>query len=287
MKKKILIPAAILIIVSVILLWIFWGNTALIIHKITITSDRLPQSFSGYRIVQVSDLHNAEFGDKNEKLLKKIKECDPDLIAITGDLIDSNHPDIDIGVTFSGRAMEIAPCYFVTGNHDERVNLYTDLLNRLTDTGVRVLQNEAVILEKDNQRITLLGVSDPGLQAENGYTDEASVMDSVLSKMMKDVNGYSILLSHRPELFEVYASRDLDLVFSGHAHGGQFRIPFIGGLAAPGQGLFPRYDAGLYVEDHTNMVVSRGIGNSIIPLRINNRPEILLIELSAACFGNT
>ena len=101
-----------------------------------------------------------------------------------------------------------------------------------------------------------------------------------LDELADDQAGYTILLSHRPELFDTYVSGEIDLVLSGHAHGGQFRLPFIGGLYAPGQGFFPKYDAGMYSKETTSMVVSRGLGNSIIPLRFNNRPEIVLIELT-------
>ena len=106
-------------------------------------------------------------------------------------------------------------------------------------------------------------------------------MGSILTELLDEEDGYTILLSHRPELFEVYAENNIDLIFSGHAHGGQFRIPFVGGLIAPNQGLFPKYDAGIYEEGNTTMVVSRGIGNSIVPFRINNRPEIVLVELAS------
>lgn len=102
----------------------------------------------------------------------------------------------------------------------------------------------------------------------------------VLDNLMDDNDGYTILLSHRPELFTTYTASGVDLVFTGHAHGGQFRIPFVGGLVAPNQGFFPEYDAGLYTAETTNMVVSRGVGNSIIPLRINNRPELIVVTLA-------
>ncbi len=107
-------------------------------------------------------------------------------------------------------------------------------------------------------------------------------MQNKLSELMSDNDKYTLLLSHRPELFEVYVKCGADLVLSGHAHGGQFRLPFVGGLVAPNQGLFPEYDAGLYTEGNTNMVVSRGVGNSILPFRFNNRPEVILIELEKA-----
>ena len=106
-------------------------------------------------------------------------------------------------------------------------------------------------------------------------------MDTKLEELHTEDDVFTILLSHRPELFDIYADHGMDLILSGHAHGGQFRLPFIGGLVAPNQGLFPEYDAGIYTEGNTNMLVSRGVGNSILPFRINNRPEVILIELQA------
>lgn len=278
-KKKIIISVIVAFLFA-ILAWIVWGNTALMINKITITNNKIPQAFSGYRIAQVSDLHNAEFGNNNINLIEKLKECKPDIIVITGDLFDSYHTNIDVSIDFGKKAVQIAPVYFVTGNHEARIDEYNELLSKLEDIGVTVLQNKSVILEKDNEIITLLGINDPSVQSDYLLYEETSVINTNLSELMKKANGYTILLSHRPELFDTYVSNGVDLVLSGHAHGGQFRLPFIGGVVAPGQGLFPKYDAGLYTQDDTSMVVSRGIGNSIIPFRVNNRPEIVLIELS-------
>lgn len=269
-----------LAVLVVITVWIAWGNTALTINEIIITNDKIPQSFSGYRIAQISDLHNTEFGDDNAKLIEKLKECKPDIIVLTGDLVDSYHTDIDVSIAFAEKAVQIAPSYFVTGNHEARIEKYNELLDRLANTGVTVLQNDSVILEKNNETFTLLGVSDPSFQADYLFNEESSVMNSTLVDLMKGINGYTVLLSHRPELFDTYVSNKVDLVLSGHAHGGQFRLPFVGGIVAPGQGLFPKYDGGLYTEKNTSMVVSRGIGNSIIPFRVNNRPEIVVVELS-------
>lgn len=280
-KKKMIILSVILVVLSAISVWIAWGNTALMINEITVTGNRIPQSFSGYRIAQVSDLHNTEFGNDNANLIAKLKECNPDIIVLTGDLIDSYHTDIDISAAFAEKAVQIAPVYFVAGNHEARIDKYSELLDRLADAGVTILQNESVILEKGSETVTLLGVNDPSFQADSLFDEDAAVMELALSELMKNASGYTILLSHRPELFDTYLSNKVDLVLSGHAHGGQFRFPFVGGVVAPGQGLFPKYDAGLYTKDDTSMVVSRGIGNSIFPFRVNNRPEIVLIELSA------
>lgn len=281
MKKKRLIIAGVALVLLALIIWTAWGNTALELNTYTITSEELPDVFDGYRIAHVSDLHNAEMGEGNEKLLAMLRDAEPDIIAITGDLIDSRNTDVEVALAFAEEAVQIAPCYYVTGNHEARIDKYNELIEGLESKGVVHLHNKSVILEQDNESITLIGIRDPSFQADYLIDDEASVVDSVLSELMRKANGYTVLLSHRPEMFDVYVSNEVDLVFSGHAHGGQFRLPFIGGVVAPGQGLFPEYDAGLYTEDNTNMIVSRGIGNSILPFRVNNRPEVILIELKA------
>lgn len=266
-------------IVLVTIVWIAWGNTALELNTYTISSDKLPESFSGYRIAHVSDLHNAEFGEKNTLLLEMLKEAKPDMIAITGDLVDSYHTDIQVGIAFAEQAMQIAPTYYVTGNHEARISEYEELEKGLEAAGVVILKNESVELEKDGEYITLIGVNDPSFKTDYLFGDSIRVMDANLEEISANASEYTLLLSHRPELFEVYVANDMDLVLSGHAHGGQFRLPFLGGVVAPNQGFFPEYDAGLYAEDNTNMIVSRGLGNSLFPFRVNNRPEVILIEL--------
>lgn len=277
LKSKKIWIAIVILLVTVI--WIAWGNTALELNAYTISSNKLPESFSGYRIVHVSDLHNAEFGENNALLLEMLKEAEPDMIAITGDLVDSYHTDIQVGIEFAQQAAQIAPTYYVTGNHEARISEYDELEKGLEAAGVVILKNESVELEKDGEYITLIGVNDPSFKTDYLFGDSISVMDANLEEISENAGEYTLLLSHRPELFKVYVANDMDLVLSGHAHGGQFRLPFLGGVIAPNQGFFPEYDAGLYVEDDTNMIVSRGLGNSLFPFRVNNRPEVILIEL--------
>ena len=263
-------------------IWTVWGNTALMTNAVAISSSRIPAAFSGFRIAQVSDLHNAEFGKNNTELLKLLSESRSDIIVITGDLIDANHTDVGIALGFAQESVRIAPTYYVTGNHEAASPQYDTLKAGLEEAGVIVLEDEAVSLERNGETITLLGLGDPDFTVKGDMFGETSAMVSTkLRNLIDDESRYTILLSHRPELFETYTDGGIDLVFSGHAHGGQFRLPFIGGLAAPNQGLFPQYDAGLYTDGGTSMVVSRGIGNSIIPFRFNNRPEIVLVELNA------
>jgi len=253
------------------------------VSTVTISSSRIPSEFSGFRIAQVSDLHNAEFGEGNTVLFKKtISGTMPDIIVITGDLVDAQHTDIDVALDFAREAIRIAPVYYVTGNHEASLSRYDDLKMGLEAVGVIVLEDEVMQLEHNSGIVALIGLSDPDFTVKGDMFGEAPAMVSTkLNDLMGDKENYTILLSHRPELFDTYVSCGADLVLSGHAHGGQFRLPLIGGLIAPNQGLFPKYDAGQYTDGSTNMVVSRGIGNSIIPFRFNNRPEVVLVELRA------
>ena len=267
------------VILLVLIIWTVWGNTALERAEITITGKTLPKSFDGYRIAHVSDLHNTQIGKDNAKLLALLRDAQPDIIAITGDLIDSRNTDLTVALQFAEAAVKIAPCYYVTGNHEVRIAEYDALKKGLTELGVIVLSNDSLEIRRSGECVTLLGVDDPSFQTAYLSGDSASVMQNALQQIPRE--GYSILLSHRPELFDVYAENSINLVLSGHAHGGQFRIPFLGGIIAPNQGFFPEYDAGLFTKGTTSMVVSRGIGNSLFPVRFNNRPEVVFITLES------
>lgn len=258
------------VLILALVIWLLWANTAIEVNEWTIESADIPEQFGGFRIAQVTDLHNAEFGRGNETLLKLLRESEPDIIVITGDLIDSRNTDLQIALAFAEKAVQIAPCYYVSGNHESRISGWAALRKGLSDAGVTVLEDRSVTLERSGGTLTLVGLADP---------DFRGPFVAGLREMSGQQEGYTILLSHRPEYFELYADCGVDLVFSGHAHGGQVRLPFVGGLIAPGQGLFPEYDSGLYRQGDTVMLVSRGLGNSIAPLRVNDRPEILVAVL--------
>ena len=279
-KKLLVILSTVLAVIILMISLVAWGNKALELNEITIDSENLPEAFDGFRIAHVSDLHNDEFGKDNIKLLKLIENADPDIIAVTGDIIDSYTTDVEIALSFMEKAQQIAPCYYVNGNHEGRVpDDYQTLKEGLEACGVTVLENESLLLEKAGECIRLTGVSDPGFETDYLYGDTEGVMRRHLTELIADNENFNLLLSHRPELLGVYADFDVDLVLSGHAHGGQFRLPFVGGLYAPNQGLMPEIDAGLYTEDNTKLIVSRGIGNSLFPFRLNNRPEVILVTL--------
>lgn len=288
-KKRIWIAALVcawVLLVGAVIGRTVWENITPEVTAVTVTGERLPSAFSGFRIAQISDLHNATFGRGNRKLLALLADSRPDIIVITGDFVDSRHTDMDTALHFAEEAVKIAPTYYVSGNHEARMETYGDLCEALAQAGVTVLEDRAVTLEKDGETVRLAGLADPSLTLKE---EEPGEVQAMVSARLESLTGgeadggadYTILLSHRPELLDTYASCGVDLVLSGHVHGGQFRIPFVGGLFAPSQGFFPQYDAGLYRQGATAMVVSRGLGNSIIPIRINNRPELVLVELAA------
>ena len=262
MRKSLTLFLCLLLLLG-LCLWAHWGNTALMLTQHTVPSAQLPESFDGFQIAHVSDLHNTELDRGNQQLLRALTRAEPDMIAITGDLVDSWHDDFEVARSFIREAVNIAPVYYVPGNH-EVIPEYEALKEFLLAAGVFVLEDESMLFHKGQEAITISGLRDPDF----GYP---------LPDLAEET--YQILLSHRPELIDYYTRQGFELVLSGHAHGGQFRLPFIGGLVAPNQGFFPKYDAGRFDEDNTTMIVSRGVGNSIIPLRINNPPELVVVEL--------
>lgn len=273
-KRKIFTLCAIFLTFALIG-YLVWGNLAIQVTEYSVSSDRLPKSFSGFRIAQVSDLHNAEFGQNNQRLLDKLRAAEPDIIVLTGDLIDSRRTDLEVSLTFAKNAVKIAPTYYIPGNHEARISGLDEFYDVLQNAGVDLLLDESIIFQIGTEEIQLSGIIDPMFRIGNSekLTNEA------IQSFTESDGMYSILLSHRPEYFDAYAASNADLVLTGHAHGGQFRLPFVGGLYAPEQGFFPKYDAGLFFQNGTTMIVSRGLGNSLFPVRFNNAPELVLVTL--------
>lgn len=261
-------------------LFFLWQNNHIVVSRIGYKSSKLPEEFKAYRIVHISDLHNKSFGKDQERLLRKIREEKPDIIVITGDLIDRRRYDLDVAMVFIHGAMDIGQVYYASGNHEAWSGDYENIRERLIDAGVVVLDNEKVPIEIGTSTIEMLGLLDPGFYAYDWMDGENFRELEEALKIMAEEDKFQILLSHRPELFSIYAEDKIDLIFSGHAHGGQFRIPFIGGLIAPNQGFFPDYTEGSHRIGDSTLVVSRGLGNSIVPIRIFNWPEIIVIELN-------
>lgn len=271
MKKKyklIYKILSILIVIVILLGFCHYENNHITLTKYEYKTSKL-RTDKSYKIIQISDFHNKKMQNNNESLIQIVRDEQPDIIVITGDYIDSIHTQTDVALTLTAQLTEIAPVYFITGNHEYSIDIETlyEFEAGLQQLGVNVLYNTSVPL---GDGINLIGLDD--LCLNDGTLN--NIMDNLSSD---DLN---ILLAHEPQYINDYAKAGVDIVLSGHAHGGQIRIPFTGiGLIAPGQGLFPKYTAGEYTKDNTTMFVSRGIGNSILPLRIFNCPEIVEIEI--------
>ncbi|MFS0644650.1 metallophosphoesterase [Siminovitchia sp. 179-K 8D1 HS] len=277
-KKRKLI--AVILLAGFVSLFLYLNNHWLQTTTYRIYSERIPQPFDGLTIVQLSDLHDATFGEKQTRLVEKVKKAQPDVIFITGDIIDSNRYDLENSLDLVKGLVKITDVYYVTGNHEVAVNEVEEIDEALRELGVHVLTNKAKTFSRDGEQLVIAGVEDPLM---TGLNSPAKAVAASLDEAFKGLTGhpYSILLSHRPEVFDVYVEKEMDLVLAGHAHGGQIRIPFIGGLIAPGQGWFPKYTAGRHERGITTMVVNRGLGNSLIPFRIFNRPEVVVVKLKS------
>ena len=279
-RKRWIVLVALCALLACLIPYLLWANTVLTVSHVEL--DLLPGEGS-FTIAQVSDLHNAEFGGGNRELLAILEEAEPDLIAITGDLIDSRRTDPVPALAFLEGAVELAPVCYVTGNHEFRAyDAYQDLKSQMEELGVIVLENEAVVLEAVPLRVIGLDDLSFGVRSDPSASPEQILEDALtaLAPQAGEEDLRTVLLAHRPEYVELYAQHGADLVLSGHAHGGQVRLPGVGGLYAPGQGFLPAYTSGLYQIGETSLVVSRGLGNSLFPLRVNNRPEVVLVKLA-------
>lgn len=279
-----------------ILFFIFVGvtiyqNKTIQTTKYEINSDKLPKAFNGFKIVQLSDVHNDYYGDRLTELVAKVESEKPDIIAITGDLVDAQRYNVENTLAFIDEIKDIAPIYFVYGNHDLGINgdaYYERMVEELDERGVKILNIKSSTIVKENESINIVGIQDPStlygiesLEALDTYEEKNKAMIEEVLNNKINKNGFTLMLAHRPEYFEIYQDYDLDLVLTGHAHGGQFRIPFIGGLYAPNQGLFPKYTSGIHKKNDTSMIISRGLGNSRFPIRIFNTPEIVSVTLKS------
>ena len=264
--------AALLIICAALLLL---GKYGLSVTRYTLPSDRLPDSFEGFRIVQLSDLHGSEFGADNKRLVRAVADESPDIIVMTGDFIGKNQnylPGLKILVD---QLVTIAPVYFVSGNHDWASGEIEDLADMLANAGVTYLKNEYLPLTRGGESILLCGVEDPNGRADMIRPDE---LVDIINKDFPD--SFVVLLGHRNYWITKYPELKVDIIFCGHSHGGIIRIPGVGGLLGTSGELLPRYDAGLFESGRYVMIVSRGLGNSISVPRFANTPEIVTLTLN-------
>ncbi len=255
-----------------------WGNITLSVEHLTIETDKLNIE-EGYKIAHISDYHNTHNKNINKEVLSSLREEKPNIIFLTGDLVDCRKTDIEKGLDFVSEITEIAPVYYVTGNHECNISIdsqsaFDNMIDDLKSMGVEVLREERSSITLPNDEvINILGIDDPYFHCEFA-SQVAQATEELCSSLTVDKNEFNILLAHHPEQLEIYSSYNFDLVYSGHAHGGQGRL-FGVGLIAPDQGLFPKYTSGIYEENGTKLIVSRGIGNSIAPIRFFDRPHLI------------
>ena len=245
----------------------------LVTDTFSIMDPDLPEEFDGFRVVQLSDLHEREFGENNARLVAAVAAEEPDLIALTGDFIDDPE-DIEITLTLAEQLMELAPVYFISGNHDWASGAMETLRDLLEEIGITVLDNKWELLERDGATIALCGVEDP-----NGYADSDKPNEVVQAVKTAYGDRYTLMLAHRNYWLETYPDLDVNLILCGHGHGGIVRLPGIGGLFGSNETLFPEYSAGLYEGRTYQMLVSRGLGGGMKIPRLFNNPELVSITL--------
>ncbi len=244
----------------------------------------MSQALDGFQIAHVSDLHDRRFPGRPERLAAVIRAQSPDIIAVTGDLIDRSRPDIAAAMGFIRLAVSIAPVYYVTGNHEHMSGQYEPLKEQLEEAGVHILDDLSETIERGGGSFVIAGLSDPAFFSgrSNGVNKTMlAEREAALRRLVPAGRAFFLLLSHKPELFPVYARCGVSLALCGHAHGGQVRLPWIQGLYAPGQGIFPKYTGGEYQSGDTAMIVSRGLGGRFTRLRVFNRPEVVMVTLKA------
>ncbi len=284
MRKKFLVIFLPIIIVMILIIslgfYFHYENTTLQVSNHIVSSEKISTEFNDFKIIQISDFHNTRNKKLTNSIVNEIIEVKPDIIVLTGDIVDPETSHMEASFDFIDRIKDYAPIYYVNGNHEAGLDDYAETRKELIKYGVIVLDNDKRVIERNGSKINILGIADPYM-AKNSKLKDKDIIKTELNSLTYNEDYFTILLSHRPEAFKIYAEYKMDLVFSGHAHGGQIRIPFIGGVYAPHQGLFPKYTSGTFKKNNTTMVVSRGIGGSKFPFRINNRPELIIVTLKS------
>jgi len=267
------------ITIPAVIIWID-SNTRLVTTEYKLQYNNLPDQFDGYRIVLLADLHGAELGRDNERLVEQVIAANPDIIIIAGDLIDRYQPgnpvdaQIETAQALVQQLVRIVPVYYVTGNHEWDSGRVLPLLTMLRESEVNVLQNQYRVLNRGNDEIIIAGVEDL-----NGPADMIKPEEFIGNIRQREDADFIIVLSHRNYYLSLYSRLGVDLVLSGHAHGGMVRLPLTDGLIGPQMDFFPTYTSGIYTKDNTNMIVSRGLGNHLGWTRFLNNPQVVVVEL--------
>ena len=271
--KKLILPIICFIIIA-FLLSAF--DVRLKIVEYTITSNKITNPI---RIALVTDLHSCKYGKNQKTLIDAVVKQNPDIVLLGGDIFDDKIPDENTELFLAGIAGKY-PCYYVTGNHEYWSHRVDEMLDTLRKYNVTILDGKSETVEVNNQKISISGIDDPDA---NLYTGKGEGFYAQLDEIsqIKDDSLFTILLAHRPSYVNKYLDYNFDLVLSGHAHGGQWRIPFLlNGVFAPDEGFLPKYAGGQYDFPNGKMIVSRGLAreSTRVP-RIFNRPELVIVNL--------
>lgn len=238
---------------------------------------KIPLSFEGFKILQISDLHNKTFGKDNKKLIKLIDDENPDVVVVTGDIYYSYTEKIENSLKFLEDISKKYTVYFVSGNHEYRDKDWEIHKKIIENFGVRILDNKVDIIRKNDEEIYIYGLKDPAFYHKSVRMDIFEDELKSLKNTMDELK-FGILLSHRPDKIDIYARNNVDLAFTGHAHGGQIRI--LGkGILSPAEGFFPKYTAGIHKKGNTTVIISRGLGRTIFTSRLFNKPEVVITRL--------
>ncbi len=272
------------LIAVIIIIVINYYNRHLVISNYKINDPRWPATINGWRLVQLSDIHNqATEGPGNNKIINSVQKLQPDIITITGDLFDGDRTNIPNNLQLVKRLTSIAPVYVILGNHEFANDDYIRLIQLVEEAGARVIRNELVTINDKNTPIMIIGLDDPAAWGwPLSYKAQTQLTAQTLNKIMTspefDSTAPRLILAHRPELWSQYLLANPLIILSGHTHGGQIRLPLIGAIYVPNQPLLAQYDEGIFAIANSYLIISRGLGNSFINCRFNNYPEIITID---------
>lgn len=261
--------------------FLYVQNKDIVVHKHRLDFAFLPKEFDEFKIVHLSDLHNRRFGRGQRRLIELVRKAKPDIIAMTGDMIDGILYRPEPTLELIRGLHDIAPIYYVAGNHELVRSEYAAFKKELIELGVHMLDDRSETIMREDKMLAVAGLDDYARPGED--IDPQKTIHRTLTHVRGaiDERAFKILLVHRPEWLREYMEHHFNLILAGHAHGGQWDIPGLGPIFAPGQGAFPRLASGVHKRHSTYMVISRGIGNSGIWAfqRLFNKPEVLVVIL--------